>query len=72
MHTFPASALVSVSAASPVTFLEQSPALDVLGVGLASGVVVLFDVRMGEVLGKVRLEGDGVGEVAGLSFRNGK
>lgn len=41
-----------------------------LGVGLASGIVVLFDVRMGEVLGKVRLEGDGVGEVAGLSFRN--
>ncbi|GAA6043467.1 hypothetical protein JCM8097_000725 [Rhodosporidiobolus ruineniae] len=68
IHTFPSSAL-SASSPSAVTALAQSPAIDVLGVGLASGACVLFDVRMGEVLGKVRLDGDGAGEVAGVAFR---
>lgn len=29
----------------------------------------MYDVRLGEVLGKVRLEGEGAGQVAALSFR---
>ncbi|GAA5820800.1 hypothetical protein JCM11251_003166 [Rhodosporidiobolus azoricus] len=68
IHTFPAAAL-SASSPSAVTALAQSPAIDVLGVGLASGSCVLFDVRMGESLGKVRLDGEGAGEVAQVAFR---
>ncbi|KAI5478393.1 WD repeat protein, U3 small nucleolar RNA-associated protein 21 [Pseudohyphozyma bogoriensis] len=68
IHTFEASSLVT--SPSPVTALTQSPAIDVLGVGYAGGETVLFDVRMGEVLGRVRLEGEGCGEVAGVAFRN--
>ena len=33
---------------------------------------MLFDVRLGEILGRVRLEGEGGGEVAGVAFRNGQ
>lgn len=69
IHTFPSSSLAGSHPASAVTALSQSPAIDVLGVGLASGACILFDVRLGEVLGKVRLEGEGAGEVAALSFR---
>lgn len=43
-----------------------------LGVGLASGACILFDARIGEVLGKVRLEGEGSGEVVNVGFRNGE
>lgn len=71
IHTFPATSLVSLTAPSAITALTQSPAIDVLGVGLASGACILFDVRIGEVLGKVRLEGEGHGEVVGVGFRNG-
>ncbi|KAK4047049.1 rRNA-processing protein utp21 [Microbotryomycetes sp. JL221] len=69
IHTFESNELHS-RMPSPVTALTQSPAIDVLGVGLADGQCVLFDVRMGESLGKVRLEGEGCGEVAGVGFRN--
>ncbi|BGP02493.1 putative WD-repeat protein [Rhodotorula toruloides ATCC 204091] len=69
IHTFPSSALAGSHPASAVTSLSQSPAIDVLGIGLATGACILFDVRLGEVLGKVRLEGEGAGEVAALSFR---
>ncbi|GAA5908186.1 hypothetical protein JCM6882_005967 [Rhodosporidiobolus microsporus] len=67
IHTFPSSALSSFPSA--ITAISQSPAIDVLGVGLASGACVLFDVRMGESLGKVRLDGEGAGEVAQVAFR---
>ncbi|BGP40594.1 rRNA-processing protein utp21 [Rhodotorula kratochvilovae] len=69
IHTFPASSLAGSASPSPVTALAQSPAIDVLGVGLANGACILFDVRLGEVLGKVRLEGEGAGEVGGVAFR---
>ncbi|BGP25126.1 rRNA-processing protein utp21 [Rhodotorula toruloides] len=69
IHTFPSSTLAGSHPASAITSISQSPAIDVLGVGLASGACVLFDVRLGEVFGKVRLEGEGAGEVAALSFR---
>ncbi|GAA5961254.1 hypothetical protein JCM21900_005583 [Sporobolomyces salmonicolor] len=70
IHTFPASSLLPSSPPSAITALAQSPAIDVLGIGLANGMCVLYDVRMGEVLGKVRLDGEGAGEVAGVAFRN--
>ncbi|GAA5862908.1 hypothetical protein JCM8547_003617 [Rhodosporidiobolus lusitaniae] len=69
IHTFSASSLAPSSAPSAVTALTQSPAIDVLGVGLASGACILFDVRMGEALGRVRLDGEGAGEVAAVAFR---
>ncbi|GAA5843467.1 hypothetical protein JCM9279_000759 [Rhodotorula babjevae] len=69
IHTFSASALCGASPPSAITAIAQSPAIDVLGVGLASGACILFDVRLGEVMGKVRLEGEGAGEVAGVAFR---
>ncbi|GAA5967551.1 hypothetical protein JCM11641_005691 [Rhodosporidiobolus odoratus] len=67
IHTFAASSLCATPSA--VTAISQSPAIDVLGVGLANGACVLFDVRMGESLGRVRLDGEGAGEVAGVAFR---
>ncbi|GAA5939662.1 hypothetical protein JCM10213_009155 [Rhodosporidiobolus nylandii] len=67
IHTFSASSLSP--SPSAVTALSQSPAIDVLGVGLANGACVLFDVRLGEILGKVKLDGEGAGEVAGVAFR---
>ncbi|GAA6006013.1 rRNA-processing protein UTP21 [Rhodotorula paludigena] len=69
IHTFPSTAISGASPPSAVTAISQSPAIDVLGVGLASGACVLFDVRMGEILGKVRLDGEGAGEVAAVAFR---
>ncbi|SCZ96552.1 BZ3500_MvSof-1268-A1-R1_Chr8-2g10291 [Microbotryum saponariae] len=70
VHTFSAAALAPLSSPSPITALTQSPAIDVLGVGLANGACILFDVRIGQVLGKVKLEGEGAGEVVGVAFRN--
>ncbi|SCV67376.1 BQ2448_6022 [Microbotryum intermedium] len=70
VHTFSASALAPLSSPSPITALTQSPAIDVLGVGLANGACILFDVRIGQVLGKVRLEGEDAGEVVNVGFRN--
>ncbi|KAM0750055.1 putative WD-repeat protein [Meredithblackwellia eburnea MCA 4105] len=68
IHTFEPS--VFTKTPSSITALTQSPAIDVLGVGLANGQVILFDVRLGEVLGRVRLEGEGCGGVAGVAFRS--
>ncbi|GAA6025323.1 hypothetical protein JCM8202_002695 [Rhodotorula sphaerocarpa] len=69
IHTFEAASLLGSRPAAAITAIAQSPAIDVLGIGFANGMSILFDVRMGEVLGRVRLEGEGAGEVAALSFR---
>lgn len=69
IHTFEAASLLGSRPAAAITVIAQSPAIDVLGIGFANGTSILFDVRMGEVLGRVRLEGEGAGEVAALSFR---
>ncbi|KWU42006.1 putative WD-repeat protein [Rhodotorula sp. JG-1b] len=70
IHTFPAASLLGAGRApAAITAIEQSPAIDVLGIGFANGTCILYDVRLGEVLGKVRLEGEGAGQVAALSFR---
>lgn len=81
IHTFDLSTILpsssssasasAAAAATAITALAQSPAIDVLGVGFANGSCVLFDVRMGESLGRVRLDGDGAGQVSCISFRNG-
>ncbi|GAA5832443.1 hypothetical protein JCM3766R1_003075 [Sporobolomyces carnicolor] len=80
IHTFDLSTILpsssssasasAAAAATAITALAQSPAIDVLGVGFANGSCVLFDVRMGESLGRVRLDGDGAGQVSCISFRN--
>ncbi|GAA5999690.1 hypothetical protein JCM10207_005870 [Rhodosporidiobolus poonsookiae] len=72
IHTFSASSLLPSTASSTpsaITALAQSPAIDVLGVGLANGACVLFDVRLGEALGRVRLDGEGAGAVTAVAFR---
>ncbi|GAA5983757.1 hypothetical protein JCM10908_005912 [Rhodotorula pacifica] len=70
IHTFPSDSLLGAGRpTAAITAIEQSPAIDVLGIGFANGTCILYDVRLGEVLGKVRLEGEGAGEVAALSFR---
>lgn len=75
LHTFTTDEIAS--SPSPITCLTQSPAIDVLGVGTKAGACVLFDVRMGEALGKVQLDQDAgirtakaAEEVTGLSFRD--
>ncbi|GAA5925720.1 rRNA-processing protein UTP21 [Sporobolomyces koalae] len=75
IHTFSPSAVIPSSSSSnagpaAITALAQSPAIDVLGVGFSNGTCALFDVRMGESLGRVRLDGDGAGQVSAISFRN--
>ncbi|GAA5850196.1 hypothetical protein JCM5353_004683 [Sporobolomyces roseus] len=74
IHTFPVSALLpsasSSTSSTAITAISQSPAIDVLGVGYSNGTCVLFDVRMGEPLGRVRLDGDGAGQISAISFRN--
>ncbi|GAA5893733.1 rRNA-processing protein UTP21 [Sporobolomyces salmoneus] len=76
IHTFslstilPTSSSSSLNSSTAITALAQSPAIDVLGIGFANGSCVLFDVRMGESLGRVRFDGDGAGEVSCISFRN--
>ena len=53
---------------SVVTSLVQSPAIDVIGIGLSSGQVVIYDVRVDEKLLSVYMEGGGV---RSISFRTG-
>lgn len=70
IHTFSALDVRGGSTSSiqaGVVCLEQSPAMDVLAVAYADGLVVLYDVRVGEALFSVRVEG-GVGARC-LAFR---
>ncbi|GAA5996892.1 hypothetical protein JCM5350_002741 [Sporobolomyces pararoseus] len=73
IHTFPLTSLLpgttSTSTTCSITALSQSPAIDVLGIGFSTGHCCLFDVRMGELLGKVKLEGEGAGEISCITFR---
>jgi U3 small nucleolar RNA-associated protein 21 len=74
VHKFsPASLLTSPSGSqdgSPVaiTSLAQSPAIDVVGIGFASGEVSVYDVRMDERLLRMKMQD---GAVRALSFRTG-
>lgn len=57
------------AAASAVTCMVQSPAIDVIGVGYLDGNVHLFDVRQDELVMQMKMED---GAVSSLSFRTGK
>ncbi|KAG8996931.1 hypothetical protein FRB93_000601 [Tulasnella sp. JGI-2019a] len=51
---------------SAITALVQSPAVDVVGIGFASGEVSIYDIRTDERLLRVHMEGGGV---RSISFR---
>jgi U3 small nucleolar RNA-associated protein 21 len=53
---------------SPITCLVQSPAIDVVAIGFASGEISVYDIRMDERLLRMFQEG---GPVRSLSFRGG-
>jgi U3 small nucleolar RNA-associated protein 21 len=48
--------------------MSQSPAIDVIGVGLSSGDVLIYDIRADELVIKMHMEG---GDARALSFRSG-
>jgi U3 small nucleolar RNA-associated protein 21 len=55
-----------------VTTLTQSPAIDVLAIGYADGTVRVVDIKNGEQVLKVKMEGTGGEGVVGVAFRMGK
>ncbi|KAL4246072.1 Utp21-domain-containing protein [Abortiporus biennis] len=73
IHSFPSASLLAGSSRaseqnSPaITALSQSPAIDVVGVGFASGEISVYDVRMDERLLRMNMQD---GAVRGLSFRS--
>ncbi|RSH91126.1 hypothetical protein EHS25_010302 [Saitozyma podzolica] len=54
------------AAASPVTALVQSPAIDVIGIAHLDGTVRVFDIRQGELVMQVKMDDGGV---TSLAFR---
>ncbi|CAE6502464.1 unnamed protein product [Rhizoctonia solani] len=64
LHTFLATNLSTVANGSPITTLCQSPAVDVIGIGFASGECVLYDIRSDERVMRVFMEGAGVRAIA--------
>jgi U3 small nucleolar RNA-associated protein 21 len=69
IHIFPAERLNKISAASlnTITSLVQSPAIDVVGIGLASGHILVYDIRADERVMRMHMEG---GLVCALGFRS--
>ncbi|TFK55069.1 Utp21-domain-containing protein [Heliocybe sulcata] len=64
--TSPSSAAASGSSCA-ITALTQSPAIDVVGVGFATGEISVYDVRADERLMRMFMEG---GSVRALGFRS--
>ncbi|KAL5635715.1 hypothetical protein ACGC1H_004506 [Rhizoctonia solani] len=64
LHTFVATNLSTMANGSPITALCQSPAVDVIGIGFASGECVLYDIRSDERVMRVFMEGAGVKAIA--------
>lgn len=52
---------------SPVTVMVQSPAIDVIGIGFASGEIAIYDIRADERLMRIYMDG---GAIRDLSFRD--
>lgn len=52
---------------SAITALVQSPAIDVVGIGYASGEISVYDVRLDERLMRMFMDGG----IRALGFRNG-
>ncbi|KAJ3918095.1 Utp21 specific WD40 associated putative domain-containing protein [Lentinula edodes] len=69
IHKFAASSLLSSSASegSAITALTQSSAIDVVGIGFASGEISVYDVRTDERLMRMFMDG---GSVRALGFRS--
>lgn len=66
IHRFAADSLAD--SPSPITALVQSPAIDVVAVGFASGEISVYDIRTDERLMRMFQEG---GAVHSLGFRGG-
>ncbi|KAH7340715.1 Utp21-domain-containing protein [Rhizoctonia solani] len=64
LHTFITTNLSTMANGSPITALCQSPAVDVIGIGFASGECVLYDIRSDERVMRVFMEGAGVRAIA--------
>jgi len=56
------------SAASAVTALAQSPAVDVIGIGYADGTIRVYDIKQAEMVMQMKMDEGGVTQ---LSFRMG-
>ncbi|KAF8831110.1 hypothetical protein HHX47_DHR1000096 [Lentinula edodes] len=69
IHKFATSSLLSSSASegSAITALTQSSAIDVVGIGFASGEISVYDVRTDERLMRMFMDG---GSVRALGFRS--
>ncbi|KAJ3812423.1 Utp21 specific WD40 associated putative domain-containing protein [Lentinula aff. lateritia] len=69
IHKFAASSLLSSSASEvhAITALTQSSAIDVVGIGFASGEISVYDVRTDERLMRMFMDG---GSVRALGFRS--
>lgn len=72
IHSYSASNLLSGSATSSpnpaITCLVQSPAVDVVGIGFASGEISVYDIRTDERLMRVFMREGGI---RSLAFRSG-
>ena len=72
IHKYSASGLLSGSTTSTsnpaITCLVQSPAIDVVGVGFASGEISVYDIRADERLMRVFMQEGGI---RSLAFRSG-
>ena len=63
IHSFPPSSSTDPSA---VTSLTQSPAIDVIGVGYANGVVKVIDIRQDDLVLQVKMD---EGAITSVAFR---
>ena len=52
----------------PITAVAQSPAIDVIGIGFASGEISVYDVRADERLMRMFMQD---GDIRALAFRSG-
>ncbi|KAJ3552995.1 hypothetical protein NM688_g3858 [Phlebia brevispora] len=72
IHKFSSSSLLTAPSGSQnsptaITAMAQSPAIDVVGVGFASGEISVYDVRMDERLLRMTMQD---GAIRALSFRS--
>lgn len=70
LKTFPDSKLVYSFASfeSPITYLIQSPVVDVIAVGLLNGMIKLYNIRADELIISFKQEE----RVTAISFRTGE
>lgn len=52
---------------SPITFLTQSPVVDVIAIGLLNGTIILYNIKLDESIMSLKQEGC----VTSISFRTG-